>query len=42
MVQVLHARATTTHGIRKKIQQSSKSIDTLAKELGIDRKTVRK
>jgi len=42
MVQVLHARATTTHGIRKKIQQSSKSIDALAKELGINRKTVMK
>jgi transposase-like protein len=42
MVQVLHARASTTHGIRKKIQQSSKSIDALAKELGINRKTVRK
>ena len=42
MVQVLHARATTTIAIRKKIQQSSKSIDALAKELGINRKTVMK
>jgi hypothetical protein len=33
MVQVLHARATTTVAIRKKIQQSSKTIDALAKEL---------
>jgi len=40
MVQVLHARATTTIAIRKKIQESSKSIDKLAKELGINRKTV--
>jgi len=42
MVQVLHARATTTIAIRKKIQQSQKSVDALAKELGINFKTVLK
>jgi transposase InsO family protein len=42
MVQVLHARATTTHEIRKKIQQSKKGVHSLAKELGINFKTVLK
>ena len=40
MVQVLHARATTTIAIRKKIQQSQKGVHELAKELGINFKTV--
>jgi uncharacterized protein (DUF1778 family) len=31
MVQVLHARATTTIAIRKKIQQSQKGVHELAK-----------
>jgi len=42
MVRVLHARATTTHEIRKKIQQSKKGVHSLAKELGINFKTVLK
>ena len=42
MVQILHARATTTIAIRKKIQQSQKGVHTLAKELGINFKTVLK
>ena len=42
MVQVLHARATTTIAIRKKIQQSQKGVHALAKDLGINFKTVLK
>ena len=40
MVQILHARAATTIAVRKKIQQSKKSINAIAKEFGINRKTV--
>ena len=40
MVQVLHARATTTIATRRKIQESSKSIRVLAQEFGINHKTV--
>ena len=40
MVQVLHARATTKIVIRKKIQQSQNGAHELAKELGINFKTV--
>jgi len=42
MVQVLHARATTTIAVRKKIQQSKKSISEIAREFSINRKTVMK
>ena len=40
MVQVLYARATTKIAIRKKIQQSQNGAHELAKELGINFKTV--
>jgi transposase-like protein len=42
MVQILHARATTTHSVRKKIRESKKSVRALAKEYNINAKTVMK
>jgi transposase InsO family protein len=42
MAQVLHGSATTTARIRAQIQSSQEPIATLARRLGLDRKTVRK
>ena len=40
MVQVLHARAKTTHATRKEIQLSEKSIRVLAREHNVNPKTI--
>ena len=42
MGQVLHKRATTTHGIRAEIQRSEASIQSLARQFGLNPKTVAK
>jgi transposase-like protein len=42
MAQVLHGSATTTARIRAQIRSSQEPIATLARRLGLDRKTVRK
>ncbi|MFI4983988.1 MAG: IS481 family transposase [Rickettsiales bacterium] len=42
MGQVLHTRATTTHAVRKAIQQSNESMVKLAKHYNINVKTVKK
>jgi transposase-like protein len=40
MVQILHARATTTARIRKEIQESKRGIRALAKEYNVNFKTI--
>ena len=42
MGQVLHGCATTTEAVRRAIQNSQKSLRTLAKRYGINPKTVAK
>ena len=42
MGQVLHGRATTTETVRRAIQSSQASLRTLAKQYGINPKTVAK
>lgn len=42
MAQLLHPRAKTTHEIRARIQQSKKTLAELAKEYGLNIKTVHK
>ena len=42
MGQILHSRATTTETVRRAIQSSQASLRTLAKQYGINPKTVAK
>ena len=42
MGQILHGSATTTHRIRKKIQESEKTLKRLSEELNVNVKTVKK
>jgi len=42
MGQILHRSATTTEAIRRAIQNSQESLRTLAKQYGINQKTVAK
>jgi transposase-like protein len=42
MGQILHGRATTTETVRRAIQSSQASLRTLAKQYGINSKTVAK
>jgi transposase-like protein len=42
MGRILHGRATTTETVRRAIQSSQASIRTLAKQYGINPKTVAK